>query len=337
MKNLLFLIIALVVVSCSKPSENVVNIYTHRHYEADKMLFKKFEDETGIKVNVIQAGTDELIQKLIAEAENSPADILVTVDAGRLVRAKNQGLFQQVESEMLETNIPARYRDSDNFWFGITQRARVIAYHSGRVSQPPTSYEDLAKPTWKGKVLVRSSSNIYNQSLLASVIANKGEKDAEIWARNIVENMARKPMGGDTDQIKALASGIGDVAVINSYYFGRLKFSDAEADQVIINDIEIIFPNQDDRGTHVNVSGVGVAKYAPNKANAIKLMEFLSTKEAQALFASANFEFPVNPEAFGAIEARKNWTNFTSDTLKLEVLGDLNAQAIRIFDQVDWQ
>lgn len=337
MKNLVFTFIALIIISCSSPSENAVNIYTHRHYEADKALFKKFEDQTGIKVNVIQAGTDELIQKLIAEAENSPADILVTVDAGRLVRAKNQGLFQSIESEILENNIPERYRDSDNFWFGITQRARVIAYHSNRVSQPPTSYEELAQNKWKGKVLVRSSSNIYNQSLMASIIANKGEQDAANWAKNIVANMARKPMGGDTDQIKAIASGIGDVAIINSYYFGRLKFSEKEADQVIVKDIEIVFPNQTDRGTHVNISGVGVAKYAPNKANAIKLMEFLSTKEAQAIFATANFEFPVNPEAFGSIEARKNWTDFTSDTLKLEILGDLNAQAIKIFDQVDWQ
>ena len=314
-----------------------VNVYSHRHYEADQQLFDRFTEETGITVNVVTASADELITRLENEGEASPADVLITVDAGRLHRAKTRGLLQSVQSEVLEANVPAALRDRDGQWFGLTQRARVIFYHVDRVDPSALSgYGDLADPSMEGRVLIRSSENVYNQSLMASIIAHEGADAARTWAEGVVGNMARDPSGGDTDQIKAVAAGAGDVAVGNTYYAVRLAESDDPEDQRVFEQIGVFFPNQDGRGTHVNVSGGGVAAHAPNRANAIRLLEFLASAEAQSVFASANGEYPVL-EGVEWSPTLQAWGEFRSDTLDLTRLGELNDEAVRIFDQAGWR
>lgn len=314
-----------------------VNVYTHRHYEADKELFARFEKETGIKVNVVNANADELIQKMSIEGEQSPADVLITVDAGRLVRAKEKGLLQPVESEFLNKTIPAHLKDTANYWFSLTKRARVIVYNEAKVKPEELStYEALTDPKWNKRVLIRSSGSIYNQSLLASIIANDGEEKASEWAKGIVNNMARSPKGNDRDQVKAVVAGEGDLAVVNTYYIGKLINSKNPEEVKAGNGVKIFFPNQNDRGTHINVSGAGVAKYAPNKENAIKFVEFLAGKEAQEVFAKANYEYPVNEEVTPS-ELLASWGKFKEDKLPLSKLGENNKHAVLIFDKSGWK
>lgn len=321
-----------------KQAENqVVNVYTHRHYEVDQELFKRFETETGIRVNVVKASADELMVRLENEGEKSPADILVTVDAGRLVMAKNKGLLQPVESDELTTNIPDYLRDPEGNWFGLTVRGRVLAYSKERVDPSELStYAALADSKWKNRILVRSSNNIYNQSLLASIIAHDGPEKAEKWAAGVVNNFARKPKGGDRDQVIAIVAGEGDVAIVNSYYIGKLFESENESERKAVESIGVFFPNQEDRGTHVNISGAGITRYAPNKENAVKLLEFLSSPAVQERFAEANSEYPVNP-AVESSDLLKSWGPFKRDTLNLQNLGELNTQAVEIFDRVGWK
>lgn len=315
----------------------VVNVYSHRHYEADRQLFARFTELTGIRVNVVTASADELITRLENEGKNSPADILITVDAGRLHRAKEKGLLQPIRSEVLETSIPATYRDPEGYWFGLTRRARVLIYDPSRVKPGELStYEDLADPRWKGRILARSSGNVYNQSLLASLIAANGEEAAEAWARGVAANLARPPAGGDTDQIKAVAAGVGDVAIANTYYFGRLLSSSDPEERRLAERLAIFFPNQDGRGAHVNVSGAGVTASSKNVANAIRLLEFLASEEAQRIFSEANLEYPVNPRVAPA-EILQAWGEFKADTLNLARLGELNAAAVAIFDRAGWR
>ena len=317
--------------------EEVVNVYTHRHYEADQQLFDQFTEKTGIKVNVVSASADELIQKLELEGANSPADVLITVDAGRLHRAVEKDLVQAVESEILNNNIPSKFREPSNKWFGLTFRARILAYSKERVDPSELStYEALTEENWKGRVLTRSSENIYNQSLLASIIANNGEEAAEEWASKLLANMARTPKGSDRDQVKAVASGEGDVAIVNTYYIGIMLNDANEEERKAAEKIAIFFPNQDDRGTHINVSGAAVTKYAPNKDNAIKLIEFLSEVEAQNFLASINFEYPVNPKAEYS-DLLKEWGAFKADEINLSELGKRNKDAVIIFDRVGWK
>ena len=314
-----------------------VNIYSHRHYSTDDELYRLFEEETGISVNILQASADELIARLEREGDASPADILFTVDAGRLGRAKDLGLLQPIESPQLARNVPPHLRDSDGYWYGLTRRARVIVYHKDRVDAADLStYEALTDPEWRGRVLIRSSSNIYNQSLLASMIANDGQAAARTWAAGMVDNMARTPAGGDTDQIKAVAAGEGDVAIVNTYYVGRLQASESAEDRSVAEAVGVFFPNQDGRGAHVNVSGAGVTAHAPNRANAIRLLEFLSGTEAQYLYATANHEYPVHANV-AADPALAGWGEFVSDDLGLQILGELNSDATRIFDEVGWR
>lgn len=317
--------------------EQVVNVYSHRHYKADDKLFARFTEETGIKVNIVQASADELIQRMATEAENSPADILFTVDAGRLYRAQSLGLFQPVQSDILDKNIPAHLKEKNNHWFGMTYRARIIAVSKDRVNaEEIKTYEDLTDPKWNDKILVRSSDNVYNQSLLASIILNVGEEQAEKWAKGIVANMARDPKGADKDQVKAVAAGEGDIAIVNTYYIGLLLNDQNVEDQKAGQAVQIIFPNQDGRGTHINVSGVGVAKYAPHKENAIKLMEYLSGLEAQEILTNLNYEFPANPNAPKA-ELLKSWGDFKTDSMDLNKMGEYNSEAVKIFDRVGWK
>lgn len=312
-------------------------MYTHRHYDADRIIYEEFEKQTGIKVNVVSASADELLKKLELEGERSPADVLITVDAGRLYRAKESGLLQPVSTNTLNENIPHKFRDKDGFWYGLTYRARVIVYAKDRVNPSQLStYEDLTSDKWKNKVLIRASENIYNQSLLASIIAASGKDGAKNWASGIVKNMARAPKGNDTDQIKAIASNIGDVAIVNTYYVGKLMESSSSEDTKAPEAVGVFFPNQTDRGTHINISGAGVTKYAPNKDNAIRLLEFLTDSYAQEIFANANYEYPVKP-GVEISEILRAWGDFKSDDVEFSLLGEYNRDAVIIFDQAGWK
>jgi iron(III) transport system substrate-binding protein len=315
----------------------VVNVYSHRHYEADRELFRRFTAVTGIEVQVVTASADELITRLRNEGRASPADVLITVDAGRLHRAAREGLLQAVRTPVLESNVPARFRDPEGHWYGLTQRARVLVYHRDRVD--PSSlggYATLAAPEWRGRVLVRSSSNVYNQSLLAGLIAREGSGAAEAWAAGVVRNLARPPRGGDTDQLKLVAAGVGDVALVNTYYLARLAESGDAEDRRAAERLAVHFPDQSGAGAHVNVSGAGVTRSSRNVANAIRLLEYLTGEEAQRLFAEANQEYPV--KAGVPWPARlQGWGEFRGDTVDLSLLGELNGEAVRIFDRVRWR
>ncbi|HEX5580516.1 MAG TPA: Fe(3+) ABC transporter substrate-binding protein [Gemmatimonadaceae bacterium] len=315
----------------------VVNVYSHRHYDADREVYRRFTEQTGIDVNVVTASADELITRLENEGAGSPADVIITVDAGRLHRAKTRGLLQPVESAVLDANVPEHLRDRDRQWFGITQRARILVHHASRVQPSELStYAALAEPKWAKRVAIRSSSNVYNQSLLASIIAHDGPEAATRWATGIVRALARTPSGGDTDQIKAVAAGTGDVAVVNSYYLARLIDSENPEDRRVAEQVRPFFPNQDGRGTHVNVSGAAVTRHAPNRENAIRFIEFLSGDEAQRLFAESNGEYPVKPGVPWPATL-KAWGEFKADTLDLTRLGELNDEAVRIADRAGWR
>ena len=314
-----------------------INIYTHRHYDSDKILFKKFTDMYGIEVNVIKGSADQLIQRLQSEGKNSPADVLLTVDAGRLVRAKDMGLLEPVSSKILIENVPEKMRDSENHWFGLSVRARVIAYAKDRIKAHELStYEDLADPKWRGRIVVRSSNNIYNQSLLASLINKNGSKKALEWAKSVRKNMARKPRGNDRDQARAVASGVADLAIINTYYLGLLANSSDKADREVAEKLNIFFPNQDGRGTHINVSGAAVTKSSKNKREAIKFLEFLTEKENQRIFSEANYEYPLDYNNSKS-EIHLKWGRFKADSINLSILGKNNAEAVKIFDLAGWE
>lgn len=314
-----------------------VNIYNGRHYSTDRALWDSFTRQTGIKVNVIEGGEDQLIQRLKSEGANSPADVLITVDAGRLGLAAREGLFQPVKSAALEGTIPANLRDPNGLWFGIATRARVIAFNKDKVKPTDLStYEDLADPKWKGRILVRSGTHVYNLSLLGSIIAANGEAKAEEWARGMVGNLARPPKGGDADQLKAVAAGEGDIAISNTYYVARILKSEKPEDKEVASKLAVYFPNQGGRGTHVNVSGAGVAKNAPNRENAVKFVEFLVTPEAQRYLADTSMEFPVNAkvEAHGVLAA---WGDFKHDQLNAAAYAGFQPDAMKIMDRVGWK
>lgn len=320
-------------------SENAgeVNLYTSRHYDVDDELYAKFEEQTGIKVNIIKGEADELLERIKREGEATEADLLYTADVGRLFRAKDEGVLEAAESEILAEQIPEKYRDSDNQWFGLTKRARVMVYNTETVNEEDLStYEALTDAEWEGRILIRSSENVYNQSLLASFIAIDGEEKATEWAEGLVANFARDPEGGDRDQAKAIAAGIGDVAIMNTYYLGQMINSEDAEEVKVAESLGVFFPNQETSGTHVNISGAGVVKGSKNKENAIKLLEFLSAEEAQGVFAEANYEYPVN-EAVPASELLQSWGEFTEQDIPLSELGTNNAKTIMIFNQVGWK
>jgi iron(III) transport system substrate-binding protein len=319
------------------PEPKVVNVYSHRHYDTDKQLFEAFTKKTGIAVNVVLADDDEVLARLQAEGDKSPCDVLITSDGGRLGLAKSLGLLQPSKSDVLEANVPAHLRDPEGYWYGLTTRARVVAYNKTKVKPGSiVTYDDLTASKWKGKVLVRSSENVYNQSLLAAMIAHNGPEAAATWAKGIVKNMARQPKGSDIDQMLAIAEGIGDVAIVNSYYAGKLLSSTEPEKQKARDVIALMFPTIGTFGTHVNVSGGGVAKYAKHPAEAIALLEFLSGDEAQILFGASNKEYPVKPGIPAPVELQAFGT-FKADTLALEALGRLNADAVKIMDEAGWR
>lgn len=318
-------------------AEEVVNIYSSRHYDTDEALYESFTKQTGIKINRLEAKEDELLQRMKAEGDKSPADVLITVDAGRLWRAQSMDLLQPVKSAVLEKAVPAHLREPDGRWFGFSKRARVLVVNKDKVKAGEIlSYEELADPKWKGRVLIRSSTNVYNQSLVGSMIATLGEQKTEAWAKGVVANFARPPKGGDTDQIRAVAAGEGDVALSNTYYFARLLASKKPEDQAVVAKVAVVFPNQGDRGTHVNISGAGVARHAPNKANAVKFLEYLASKEAQGYFARGNYEFPV----VGGVPLHpviEPWAEFKEDKLNAAVFGKNNEAALKLMDRAGWK
>lgn len=314
-----------------------VNIYSARHYDSDEILYRAFTEETGIKVNVLEGDSDQLMQRMRREGIASPADVMLTVDAGRLWRAEQDGLFQAVDSDELNDRIPESMRHPEGKWFGFSQRARVIFYN--RENFDPSqiaSYEDLADPQFEGQVCIRSSNNIYNQSLLASMIEHHGAEGAEEWAKGVVSNLARSPEGGDTDQILGTASGECNLAVANHYYYVRLLHSDNESDREAARKVGVIFPNQDDRGTHINVGGAGLVANAQNAENGIRFLEFLASESAQEVLAERNYEFPV-VEGIKKNPVLESWGDFVRDDVNINVLGENNPEAIRIFDRVDWR
>jgi iron(III) transport system substrate-binding protein len=314
-----------------------VNLYSSRHYDTDVALYDAFAEQTGIEVYLIEASEDELIERIKAEGANSPADVLITVDAGRLWRAEEAGLFQPVSSAVLEERIPDNLRHPEGKWFGLSQRLRGVVYANDRVDPSEiTSYEDLADPKWRGRICIRSSTNVYNQSLVGSMIEAEGIEATQAWAQGLVDNLARPPQGGDTDQIKAVAAGECDVAVVNHYYFVRLLESDSADDRAIAEQVDIIFPNQDGRGAHANISGAGVIAAAPNKENAIRFLEYLTTPEAQAFFAQGNHEFPV-VEGVKLDPVLEQWAEIKTDAVNAAKLGENNPEAVKLMDRVGWK
>jgi len=318
-------------------AEEELNLYTSRHYQTDEALYESFTQATGIRVNRIEGKGDALIERIKNEGANSPADILITVDAGRLWRAEQAGLFGEVSSEVLETRVPAHLRHPQGRWFGISQRARMIFFNKDLVPEGAIStYEDLANPKWRGLVCIRSSGNIYNLSLLGSLIAAHGEAEAETWARGVVANFARPPQGGDTDQIRAAAAGECGISVANSYYYARLMTSAKAADREAARGLGVVFPNQNGRGTHINISGAGVLAHAPHKAAAVRFLEYLTSEAAQRFFADGNNEYPV-VEALAPNVALRELGAFERDQLNVAHLGANQPTAQRIFDRAGWK
>lgn len=314
-----------------------LNLYSSRHYDTDDQIYEGFRQATGIRVNVVEAEADQLIERIKSEGQNSPADIFITVDAGRLWRAEQEGLFQPVNSKALNTAIPASLRHPDGLWFGLTKRARVIMYNKTVVNPRDLStYEDLADPKWRGRILVRSSTNVYNQSLVGSLIAAHGAPQTETWARGLVANFARPPEGGDIDQIKAAAAGLGDIAIANTYYLARLIKSDKPEDRQVAETMGVFFPNQGDRGTHVNISGAGVVKTAPHRETAIQFLEYLASPAVQEIFARSNHEYPV-VEGVALDSVVEGFGQFKADPLNAAVFGRNNPEALRITDRAGWK
>ena len=336
----LFPLFALFILACSNSnSEQIVNMYSQRHYDVDQVQYDNFEKKTGIKVNVIKANADELIQRMKNEGENSPADLFITVDVGKLWQASDMNLLQKYNDESLTDGITESLTDPNGFWVPVTYRSRILVYSNERVQESDLStYEDLANEKWKGRLLVRSSSNSYNQALLSSLVANLGEEATQNWTEAVVSNFARDPKGNDRDQVKAIAAGQGDIAIVNSYYIGLLLSSENEEEVNAGKSISVFFPNQGDgqRGSHINVSGVALAKNAPNKSNALKLIEYLTSDEAQEIYVNNTYEYSVKPN-IEPNDIVKEWGTFKKDPLDLNMLGSKRNDAIRIFDAGGWK
>jgi iron(III) transport system substrate-binding protein len=315
-----------------------VNVYSARKESLIKPLLDKFSLETGIQTNLITAKADKLLTRMINEGANTPADLFITTDAGRLYRARQAGLLQNINTPSIDALVPAHLKDADGYWVGLSQRARVIFYAPDRVSPAELStYEDLADPKWKKRICIRGSDNIYNQSLVASMLAADGAEATQQWADMLVKNLARPPQGGDRDQIKAAAAGVCDIAIANTYYYARmLENSKQPAEVAAAQKMRLFWPNQDGRGAHVNVSGAAISKYSKNRDNAIRLLEYMLNADAQAWYAKVNYEYPVRVgvDAGGLVA---EWGKFKSDILNLSRLGELNTEAVKIMDRAGWK
>ncbi|MGJ8611971.1 MAG: extracellular solute-binding protein [Octadecabacter sp.] len=313
-----------------------LNLYSSRHYDTDERLYSDFEEATGITINRIEGNANELAARMQAEGVNSPADVLITVDTSRLEGAKDAGILQSIDSAVLEERIPANLQDSDNQWFGFSQRARVIFYDKADVANPPQTYLDLADPAYAGLICIRSSTNTYNQTLLASIIEHHGEDAARAWAQGVVDNMARSPQGGDTDQLRGIVSGECEIAVSNTYYFARALRKEVDGLSDSIDMIGLQWPSQDAEGAHVNLSGAGVAAHAPNRENAILFLEYLASDQAQEYFSNGNDEFPV-VEGVALSEEVASLGEFTADDVSLSAVAKQLPLALTIFNDVGWE
>lgn len=314
-----------------------VNVYSARKEALIKPLLDKFTEQTGVKVNLVTGKADALISRAKSEGKLSPADLLLTTDAGRLVRAKEQGITQNIRSQVAESAIPEYLRDADGHWFALTMRARPIIYSPNRVnSEELSTFEQLTDPQWKGRICIRSSSNIYNQSMLAAMIEQKGEEASLNWASALVKNFARPPKGGDRDQIKAVAAGQCDIAIANTYYLaGMLTDGDANAKSVA-RQVKVFWPNQQDRGAHINVSGAAIMKHAPNPVQAKALLEFMVTADSQSWYATANHESPV-VDGVEWSDVLKDFGQFKAERVALSRVGELNGEAVKVLDKAGWK
>ncbi|NCC29633.1 MAG: Fe(3+) ABC transporter substrate-binding protein [Gammaproteobacteria bacterium] len=318
-------------------ADEEVNLYSARKEELIKPLLDRFTEQTDIKVNMVTDKAETLLKRLESEGINSPADLLVTVDAGNLYRAKEAGVTQPIDSQVLVEAIPEAYRDPEGHWFGLSLRARPILYVEGKVDPTDLStYEALADPAWKGRICIRSSDNIYNQSMVASMIAADGPEATEAWAKGLVANMARPPKGGDRDQIAAAAAGQCDIAIANTYYLAGMLTSGDPSQVEAAEVMRVFWPNQDGRGAHVNVSGVAMTHSAKNKDAAVKLAEFLVGPESQAWYAEVNGEYPVIADA-QISDLLKSWGEFKADDLQLSKLGEFGPDAVRLMDRAGWK
>lgn len=313
-----------------------LNLYSSRHYETDERLYSDFTEATGITINRIEGKADELIARMAAEGKNSPVDVFLTADTVRISRAKSMGLLQPIESEVLETNIPSYLQDDDNKWFAFSQRARILFYDKADVPNPPRTYQDLAKPEYEGMVCIRSSTNVYTQNIVAALIAHLGEDAIGEWAEAVVGNFARTPQGGDTDQLRGIVSGECDIAMSNTYYFARALRRDVSGLSEDIDQIGWTFPNQDDFGAHMNISGGGVAAHAPNKENAIKFMEYLASDQAQQYFSAGNDEYPAVP-GVGLAPSVAALGIFRPDALPLSNISENIDAAQRVLATSGWR
>ena len=330
--------VAALLAGTAAAQDQVLNLYSSRHYQTDEALYANFTKATGIKINRIEGGEDPLIERIRNEGERSPADVLITVDAGRLWRAEQLGLFQPVKSATLESRIPANLREPGGLWYGFSTRARVIAYNKAKVKAGEIrNYEDLADAKWKGRVCMRSSTNIYNLSLLGAMIEHLGEAKAQQWAQGVRNNMAQDPKGGDTDQLKAVAAGQCDVTISNQYYYARLLRSDKADERQVGEKIAVVFPNQGTWGTHVNISGAGVLKNAPHRAAAIKFLEYLASDEAQRYFADGNNEWPAVASVKVENPVLKTLGEFKRDQINVAVLGRNQPSSQKLYDRVAWK
>ena len=336
-RRLLMAAATLALLSPGADAAEVVNVYNSRHYQTDQALWDGFTKATGIEVNIVDGTHEQLIERMRTEGANSPADVFITVDAGRLSQAMQLGLLQPIESDLLDSRIPENLRDPDGLWYGLAVRARVLVYAKDRLdpAQIPT-YESLADPALKDKVLTRSGTNVYNLSLVGSILEADGPEATETWCEGVVANMARPPEGGDTDQIKAVAAGVGDVAISNTYYLARLVASAKPEDQAVAEKVAVVFPNQGDRGTHVNVSGAGAVKTAPNLDNAVKLIEYLASPEAQRYFADISMEYPANPEV-APHPVLGEFGKFKQDPLNPSVYAKNAPEVAMIMDRCGWK
>ena len=335
LKYVTLLALPFLLFSCA--DKNEVNIYSSRHYDTDLELFDKFTEETGIEINLIEGSSDELIERINSEGINSPADIVITVDAGRLWRAKEAGILQPYESEFLDSRVDPELRDDEGYWVGLSKRVRAMIYHKERVNpEDLQGYWELGNEQWADRLCIRSSNNIYNQSLVASLIETHGLEETEEWAANLVSNFARSPQGGDTDQVRAVASGLCDVALANHYYLGRLVASSRSADNDVADQVEIYFPPAEYGGAHVNISGAGIAANSPNRDNALRFLEFLATDEAQKIYSIGNMEFPISDD-MELPPVLEMMGEFESDAVNVTSYGRNNPDAIRLMDRVGWR
>ncbi len=317
--------------------DEILNVYSARKEALILPLLERFSQETGILVNLTTGKADGLLKRIEIEGSATPADVFITVDAGRLHRAKAAKILQPIESETVKTRVPAHLRDIEDYWTALSRRARTVIFAAARVDETALStYEDLADDRWKGRICMRSSGNIYNQSLVASMLEANGVETTEKWARALVDNFARPPTGGDTDQLKAVAAGQCDLTIANTYYFGRLAASSDDRDRDLAAELRVFWPNQEDRGTHVNISGIGIVKYSKHVENAIRLIEFLLTPDSQQWYAAVNHEYPVvegtpNSEILASLGA------FRSDSIHLSMLGVNNRKAVELMDRAGWR